>query len=183
MLVGPPAHLLNRPLTGLAAFQVAGAVMLTGLVLWRIGPGDNLPLVASWLLVGVILALSIALYAVGGQGWLGTLAVAAAVCGRSSRTAWPAAAGAAVCSIAGLVVAFVDHYPSGVIISVLVIAPLAALFAYGAARRADTMSMLRRTRAELARAAVAEERLRIARDLHDLLGHSCCPARVRLGQD
>ena len=34
------------------------------------------------------------------------------------------------------------------------------------------VATLRQTRAELARVAVAEERLRIARDLHDLLGHS-----------
>jgi len=34
------------------------------------------------------------------------------------------------------------------------------------------MYRLKETRAELARAAVAEERLRISRDLHDLLGHS-----------
>jgi two-component system, NarL family, sensor histidine kinase DesK len=52
------------------------------------------------------------------------------------------------------------------------IGPLAAFFAYSASRRADAMSMLRRTRADLARTAAAEERLRIARDLHDLLGHS-----------
>ena len=36
----------------------------------------------------------------------------------------------------------------------------------------DTVSELRRTRAELARAAVADERERFSRDLHDLLGHT-----------
>ena len=35
-----------------------------------------------------------------------------------------------------------------------------------------TVAQLRRAREELARAAVDEERLRFARDLHDLLGHS-----------
>ncbi|WP_395692423.1 sensor histidine kinase [Nocardioides sp.] len=36
----------------------------------------------------------------------------------------------------------------------------------------DTVGELRRTRAELARVAVAEERERFSRDLHDLLGHT-----------
>lgn len=36
----------------------------------------------------------------------------------------------------------------------------------------DTVSELRRTRQELARVAVAEERDRFSRDLHDLLGHT-----------
>lgn len=36
----------------------------------------------------------------------------------------------------------------------------------------DTIHELERAREELARLAVAEERLRLARDLHDLLGHS-----------
>ncbi|WP_232523104.1 MULTISPECIES: sensor histidine kinase [Nocardioides] len=36
----------------------------------------------------------------------------------------------------------------------------------------DTVSELRRTREELARAAVADERDRFSRDLHDLLGHT-----------
>ena len=49
---------------------------------------------------------------------------------------------------------------------------LAAFFAYSAWRRIELVEKLRETRAELARMAVADERLRIARDLHDLLGHS-----------
>jgi len=39
-------------------------------------------------------------------------------------------------------------------------------------RLVDTIAELRRTREELARRAVAEERERFARDLHDLLGHT-----------
>ena len=49
---------------------------------------------------------------------------------------------------------------------------LGNLLAYSAERRNVLMYRLKETRAELARAAVAEERLRISRDLHDLLGHS-----------
>jgi two-component system sensor histidine kinase DesK len=49
---------------------------------------------------------------------------------------------------------------------------LANLLAYSAERRNVLMYRLKETRAELARVAVAEERLRISRDLHDLLGHS-----------
>jgi two-component system sensor histidine kinase DesK len=46
----------------------------------------------------------------------------------------------------------------------------AMLAAFGRVARANRE--LRATREELARVAVSEERLRIARDLHDLLGHS-----------
>jgi two-component system sensor histidine kinase DesK len=42
------------------------------------------------------------------------------------------------------------------------------------------MDQLRETRRELARMAVAEERIRIARDLHDLLGHTLALASVKL---
>jgi two-component system, NarL family, sensor histidine kinase DesK len=49
---------------------------------------------------------------------------------------------------------------------------MAAYLAYTATKRNETVAELRQTRAELARVAVAGERLRIARDLHDLLGQS-----------
>jgi two-component system, NarL family, sensor histidine kinase DesK len=49
---------------------------------------------------------------------------------------------------------------------------LAALASTAFVRLLDTVAELRRTRRDLARASVAEERERISRDLHDLLGHS-----------
>jgi signal transduction histidine kinase len=47
-----------------------------------------------------------------------------------------------------------------------------ALTVYGLARMAEVTVRLRNARAELARAEVGRERLRFARDLHDLLGYS-----------
>ena len=49
---------------------------------------------------------------------------------------------------------------------------LAGLASAAFAALLDTVAELRRTRAELARVAVAEERERFSRDLHDLLGHT-----------
>ena len=53
-----------------------------------------------------------------------------------------------------------------------VVVLLAGLASAAFAALLDTVSELRRTRAELARVAVAEERERFSRDLHDLLGHT-----------
>lgn len=49
---------------------------------------------------------------------------------------------------------------------------LSGMGTYGVFRLADTVAELARTRKELANSAVAAERLRFSRDLHDLLGHS-----------
>jgi len=172
VLLQPALPLLRRMPTGLQWFQLTGVIALVVMVIWRVNVTGARAERTPWLALLAILALAIALFAIGGLNWLATLAVAAGICGRFSRTPVMAVAGPAACVVAGLVVVSVDHDQSGNIFPVLFIAPLAALFGYGAARRIETMNMLRRTRAELARAAVAEERLRIARDLHDLLGHS-----------
>ena len=55
---------------------------------------------------------------------------------------------------------------------VIIVPSMAAFLAYASTKRNETVAELRQTRAELARVAVAGERLRIARDLHDLLGQS-----------
>jgi two-component system, NarL family, sensor histidine kinase DesK len=70
--------------------------------------------------------------------------------------------------IAGVVL---DESDSAVAATVLTIVSIGVLMtAFGRIARANRE--LRATREELARLAVSEERLRIARDMHDLLGHS-----------
>jgi two-component system sensor histidine kinase DesK len=171
-LLQPALNRLGRPLDGRGWFEVVGAAVLAALVCWRVSSRELGSHPAPWLVLAVILALGVGLFAVGGANWIATLAVTAAAFGRYSRTPAPAVVGAVACGAAGLAVSVVNGYQSGLTLAATIIAPLAGLFAYSAARRADTLNVLRRTRAELARAAVAEERLRIARDLHDLLGHS-----------
>jgi two-component system, NarL family, sensor histidine kinase DesK len=125
-------------------------------------------------LIGMI-GLSVAILAVGGSNgsnWVSALVVASAAVGRTVPTLRLTMLGAAVCTAAGFGVYLIEGMLTSNNSLAFIAPPLAACFAYSASRRLELVSKLRDTRAELARMAVADERLRIARDLHDLLGHS-----------
>ncbi len=108
------------------------------------------------------------------QSWLSILAIAAAACGRFAATARPAAFGAVSCGGAALIVTALQSraLDTGNMVLFVILPPVTAYLSYTATKRIETVAELRQTRAELARVAVAGERLRIARDLHDLLGQS-----------
>ena len=157
-------------------FMLAGSVAfigLAGLLILRrsfsYGRTDRVP----YPRLAVITALGIALFVVGAsENWIVILALTAAACGSFIDTARPALLGGLACAGAGLAVAVWHRFGFGNMAVVIIVPLMSAFFAYTAGKRNEMVADLRQTRAELARVAVAEERLRIARDLHDLLGHS-----------
>ncbi|MEU6407461.1 histidine kinase [Microbispora sp. NPDC046933] len=85
------------------------------------------------------------------------------------RAAWPTAA-AIVASVAGAGMLF--GLPASVLANSTVSALVTGLVVYALLRLAQIVKELQAARESLARSAIVEERLRAARDLHDLLGHS-----------
>jgi two-component system, NarL family, sensor histidine kinase DesK len=165
-----------RPHPAQAAF-LAPATLVLIVIVNRYVVGFARPLrphnraTTAWLIA--IVALGIAILAVGGLNWVGAIFISGAAAGRLTRSAWAATAAGACTAAAGLGVGLAHGVGWGGGALELTLGPLlATFFAYTAARRSELVDKLRETRAELARMAVADERLRIARDLHDLLGHS-----------
>jgi two-component system, NarL family, sensor histidine kinase DesK len=134
------------------------------------GPPRRGRMDTAWMVL--IIALGVSILIVGGLNWVGAIFIAGACAGRLAQSPRAAVAGAACCAAGGLGVGLYHGITYGSSLELSLGPILAAFFAYTAARRAELVGKLRETRAELARMAVADERLRIARDLHDLLGHS-----------
>ena len=126
----------------------------------------------QWWLLPVLVALGAALFAVGGMGWLTGLAVASAAVGRITPGGRVTVIGLVCCTGIAVIISAATGLSYGNTIVAGAVVALGNLLAHSAERRNVLMYRLKETRAELARAAVAEERLRISRDLHDLLGHS-----------
>jgi two-component system, NarL family, sensor histidine kinase DesK len=162
-------------LSGDAAFLVPGTVVFVVLVdRWVLTsrPQPSYLRHGDMVILGTIVVLGAALFAVGQMNWLTALAVAAAGAGRFAATRPRAAIGVAACAAVGMAVSVWHNLGYGATLAAIGVPLLGGLFAYSAERRNVLMFKLNEARAELARTAVAEERLRISRDLHDLLGHS-----------
>jgi two-component system, NarL family, sensor histidine kinase DesK len=170
-LYSGPHSLSAGKLTFLAAATAAMMVLTSRLIF----PFPMRPPKVPWPgLIGAT-GLAVAILAVGGtsgSNWVSALVIASAAIGRSVPTVRLVVLGAAFCTAAGLSVYLIEGSLNASNSLAFIAPPLAALFAYSASVRIDLVNKLRDTRAELARMAVADERLRIARDLHDLLGHS-----------
>jgi two-component system, NarL family, sensor histidine kinase DesK len=151
---------------GLAVFVVSYLVLVFFRTNTAVPPGRWV----YWVLAGQT-ALSFTLTAAMGESWLVLfvyLAVASGAALPSRQSRWAVPALTAV--LAGLG-SWVD--PDGSLYPALVIPALLGGFAMvGVKQLVRTMRELREARATVAHLAATEERLRLARDLHDLLGHS-----------
>ncbi|SNS06265.1 two-component system, NarL family, sensor histidine kinase DesK [Geodermatophilus saharensis] len=118
----------------------------------------------------VVAGLGAALAVWLGPSWAGLMIYvsAASAAALPQRWVWPAVlAAAAVCT--GVVTA---HGMFGDLFILPAMCLLTAFALRGTRHLVEVNGELAEAREELARNAVAEERLRFARDLHDLLGHS-----------
>ncbi|NUW37202.1 sensor histidine kinase [Nonomuraea sp. SMC257] len=173
-LVAPVLGVMQGEVTGARAAWacvalVAFAAAYAGIVLSQRTFGR--PGRWTYPLLGFTTVLAVVLPPIFGSGWLALpvyMSVAFAMA-LPKRAAVVAVAAMGVTLVALGVVTDAD--PGTLIMFVFQVATLAVLFTNVRNTRL-LVSRLREAQGEVARLAAGEERLRIARDLHDLLGHS-----------
>ncbi|WP_409328993.1 histidine kinase [Trujillonella humicola] len=166
----PLADLVTTPRAGwVRAVAAAGLVAFTACYLVVFGRFfDRRPVPWRHLVAVAVLGVALAVWL--GPSWAGLMIyVSAASAGAlPQRWVWPA-----VLACAGVSAAVLGAAGELDSLFVLPVMCLLAAFALQGTRTLVSLNAeLSEAREELARNAVAEERLRFARDLHDLLGHS-----------
>src|SRR5215212_11445312 len=167
------AVLASDPSPMRVLFALAGATLFAGVFLWLIWMHEPLPPAADLsevrkrrAAIAFLAVLAVALNLILGSEWrvlFFHVNVAAGIL-LLTRDAYAAIAGLAVLTLAlGIT--------SGMAWLVLPTVAI-GLWATAFVRQVATVAELRSAREEITRLAVSEERLRFARDLHDLLGHS-----------
>jgi two-component system, NarL family, sensor histidine kinase DesK len=124
---------------------------------------------ALWRMV-LVAVLGVALGVWLGSSWAGLMIYVSAAVGVALPTRWIAPAVLGAAGVCAAVVA--AHGQLGELFFLPVLCVLSAVALQGTRHLVSVNAQLSEARDELARNAVAEERMRFARDLHDLLGHS-----------
>jgi two-component system sensor histidine kinase DesK len=153
----------------------------------RVGPRRE-PATEVALVVAALATAAAA--AVPDLGWQGFPLLLAVALGAGGRGRWLPVALVTLPVVATIVDRGRGDFWAEAIWGVGLTTLLAGLLTLAFATLAEVFADLRRTRQDLARAAVAEERLRFSRDLHDLLGHTLSvivvkaqATRLAAGQD
>src|SRR5919199_1911772 len=168
------AVLASDPTSARVLFALGGAVLFVGIFLWLMWMHEPLPSAVAEpfevrkrrAAIAFLAVLAIALNLALGSEWrvlFFHVNVAAGIM-LLTRDAYVAIAGLAIITL-------VLGIFSGMAWLVLPTAAI-GLWATAFVRQVAAVAELKAAREELARLAVSEERLRFARDLHDLLGHS-----------
>ena len=127
--------------------------------------------VRAWWPVAVMAALAVVFVVAFGPGWFGLFIYAAASVGprfQTARGAWIVAGLTLLLAVLGVS----EHEVAGATALGCLLVGGIGMSVVLMAQSVRTVHELSLARAEVARLAVAEERLRFSRDLHDLLGHS-----------
>ncbi|HXM58794.1 MAG TPA: sensor histidine kinase [Candidatus Dormibacteraeota bacterium] len=173
-LTGPiVAEVTSRrpPATKAAAMVVLAAFMALNLLFWMRYAFEPRVRPAALVVLGAMCGITVGL-TLHDANWVWCFVYCAVVAGASS---WDRRRGgllvAGVVALA-LALAVVDHATWDQILVVALICLMGGIGMIGTSRLIQAVVVERQAREEVGRLAVAEERLRFARDLHELLGHS-----------
>ncbi|OIV37343.1 hypothetical protein BIV57_11405 [Mangrovactinospora gilvigrisea] len=172
-LVQVIADLVSRPMSGWEqALGWVGLVVFVGayIALVMYGPDQRRRAVA-YPLIGAMLASAVATSLVLGEHWL-PLFIYVSVCFGAALRPPYSVLGNLGCAGLVIVCGLLNGSDTGTITALTITAALSGLAMIGLRRLIETNRELQAARATIASMAATEERLRLARDLHDLLGHS-----------
>lgn len=165
---------------GEAALAVAGVVLLLLTQLrWYVHDVDRPRFPAGYAILGVQGLLVFLPLLVFGDAWLGTTGFLAGNVLLLPRTL-PAWTSFGLVVLGAAAVQYVYAPRLAAVLYTAIVTLATGLAVYGLSRLVALVTEVRCTRSEIARLAVLRERLRFARDLHDLLGYSLSAITLKI---